>query len=260
MKKGWNARWTRSPDAMSQSELRRRMALGRESQKITDALRMTASSRQRRLRLQLAAFLPYAQALETMTARLQPPLMPQRRLTVIFASDMGLCGAYLPMLRKAALSKVSGPCVIIGRKAQSWRMPDAEVIAGSTAQLSALAARIEPADTAVHVLYTARINALSAEVKMVKIWPLPMADPHVLQEPEAMWRMAAEDHLAAALRRYALEAKLSEQAMRAMAMEEAGENAKRLLETLQRQYHRERQALITREITELAVTGEMDDE
>ena len=43
-------------------------------------------------------------------------------------------------------------------------------------------------------------------------------------------------------------------------MEEAGENAKRLLETLQRQYHRERQALITREITELAVTGEMDDE
>ena len=169
---------------MSQSELRRRMALGRESQKITDALRMTASSRQRRLRLQLDAFLPYAQALETMTARLQPPLMPQRRLTVIFASDMGLCGAYLPMLRKAALSKVSGPCVIIGRKAQSWRMPDAEVIAGSTAQLSALAARIEPADTAVHVLYTARINALSAEVKMVKIWPLPMADPHVLQEPE----------------------------------------------------------------------------
>lgn len=85
---------------MSQSELRRRMALGRESQKITDALRMTASSRQRRLRLQLDAFLPYAQALETMTARLQPPLMPQRRLTVIFASDMGLCGAYLPMLRK----------------------------------------------------------------------------------------------------------------------------------------------------------------
>ena len=58
MKKGWNARWTRSPDAMSQSELRRRMALGRESQKITDALRMTASSRQRRLRLQLDAFLP----------------------------------------------------------------------------------------------------------------------------------------------------------------------------------------------------------
>ena len=112
----------------------------------------------------------------------------------------------------------------------------------------------------MHVLYTARINALSAEVKMVKIWPLPMADPRVLQEPEAMWRMAAEDHLAAALRRYALEAKLSEQAMRAMAMEEAGENAKRLLETLQRQYHRERQALITREITELAVTGEMDDE
>ena len=72
---------------MSQSELRRRMALGRESQKITDALRMTASSRQRRLRLQLDAFLPYAQALETMTARLQPPR------TWDFAAHIFLCCA-----------------------------------------------------------------------------------------------------------------------------------------------------------------------
>ena len=80
------------------------------------------------------------------------------------------------------------------------------------------------------------------------------------QDQCAQRRSEDGEDLAAALRRYALEAKLSEQAMRAMAMEEAGENAKRLLETLQRQYHRERQALITREITELAVTGEMDDE
>ena len=43
-------------------------------------------------------------------------------------------------------------------------------------------------------------------------------------------------------------------------METASENAKQLIEELRRARHRQRQAQITREITEMSSMGAMDDE
>ena len=244
---------------MGSNELRRRMEGCAQSRQITEALRLIAVNRQRRAALQLHRVQPYAQALTAIMARVQPQIVPKQQLSVIFASDMGLCNDYLSALRKAAFARVHGPSVIIGRKAAGWRLPDARVIARSSYALDVIVREITP-QTAVQVLYTVKVNALRYEPRLVRIWPLPPEKQTLLQEPCGLWQPLREQYLHASLQRCAWEAECSEHALRAMAMETASENAKQLIEELRRARHRQRQAQITREITEMSSMGAMDDE
>lgn len=195
-------------------------------------------------------------------------------LTIVFSSDLGLCGGYnVNMLRYATtFIKKEDPIIVIGSKGRNWLSTRGynvvnEVIDSDAFDYVEASNMIEKALQQVlskeigkiQVVYTYFKNTVTFEPKLEVLFPVEKGQGKLESKQEILFEPNADEilntlipmALKSTLYSLWMETKTSEQASRRLAMENATDNAEELKEKLVLQFNQARQAAITQEITEI---------
>ncbi|MBN0919375.1 ATP synthase F1 subunit gamma [[Mycoplasma] gypis] len=201
-----------------------------------------------------------------------------KNLYIVIGSDLGLCGAYNANIVKTIRETIdeNSLLIVLGSKlVASLANYDSQTIQKfskigdkleySLAQI--ISKKIydviqEVYISTVNVVYTEYINSITTEVKTKQIFPIVADNIEKSDEGTvdlSMYEPSATKILANSFIIYfeasmflaMANAKLSEMSSRRTAMENATDNADELINTLQLNYNRSRQAKITEEITEI---------
>ncbi len=195
-------------------------------------------------------------------------------LTIVFSSDLGLCGGYnVNMLRYAStLIKKEDPIIVIGSKGRSWLSSrgynvvneyidsDAfDYVEASNMIDKALQQVLSKEIGKIQVVYTYFKNTVTFEPRLEVLFPVEKGQGKLESKQEILFEPNADEilntlipmALKSTLYSLWMETKTSEQASRRLAMENATDNAEELKEKLVLQFNQARQAAITQEITEI---------
>lgn len=195
-------------------------------------------------------------------------------LTIVFSSDLGLCGGYnVNMLRYAStLMKKEDPIIVIGSKGRSWLSSrgynvvneyidsDAfDYVEASNMIDKALQQVLSKEIGKIQVVYTYFKNTVTFEPRLEVLFPVEKGQGKLESKQEILFEPNADEilntlipmALKSTLYSLWMETKTSEQASRRLAMENATDNAEELKEKLVLQFNQARQAAITQEITEI---------
>lgn len=200
-----------------------------------------------------------------------------RTLTILFSSDLGLCGGYNGNMLKLAAStlKKEDPLVVVGTKGRSWMSLRGYTIQNDYLDMDnfsyedaveiinqALRMYLKDEISRIQVIYTEFVNTVTFRPVIKSLLPLGEAESGQKKaglKTETMFEPSADEilnelvpmALRSELYSLSLETRTSEQASRRMAMENANDNAEELNEALVLQYNQARQAAITQEIAEI---------
>lgn len=208
------------------------------------------------------------------------PILTGRIGLVFITADRGLCGGfntnlnhrYSRFLRQHPESEIVTVC--IGRKGRDFLrrkgmtakreyvniLNEVNFDRASEMIRDLLRLRAENRLDAIHLLYSRFRSAISQQIVLEQLAPLKPpeqesqgASPAYLFEPDAERAVEAilEQSMAIHLYRAMLESMTSEHGARMTAMDNATENAIELIEKLTLSLNRARQAVITKEITEI---------
>ena len=195
-------------------------------------------------------------------------------LTIVFSSDLGLCGGYnVNMLRYATtFIKKEDPIIVIGSKGRNWLSTRGynvvnEVIDSDAFDYVEASNMIEKALQQVlskeigkiQVVYTYFKNTVTFEPRLEVLFPVEKGQGKLESKQEILFEPNADEilntlipmALKSTLYSLWMETKTSEQASRRLARENATDNAEELKEKLVLQFNQARQAAITQEITEI---------
>ncbi len=197
-----------------------------------------------------------------------------RVLTIVFSSDLGLCGGYnVNMLRYASsYMKKEDPVIVIGTKGRSWLSSrgynivneyidsDAfDVVESSRIIEKALQQVLSKEIGKIQVVYTYFKNTVTFDPRLEVLFPVEKKEGRLESKQEILFEPDANSILdslipmvlKSSLYSLWMETKTSEQASRRLAMENATDNAEELKDKLVLQFNQARQAAITQEITEI---------
>lgn len=273
--------------SQSQQALRTRIRSVNSTKKITRAMEMIANAKLFRERTRMEANRNYAERMHYIAARAMMeakdadiPYMKKNTaegtFTILFCSDMGLCGSYNQNVLRYAEEQLrkKDPLVLIGTSLYRQLEEDGFSLQKegpvSSEQLTYAELKeyistgiqlfLEQKVGKVQVIYTKFINTMTF---------VPATDvllPSVMEEGEketalveTLFEPSAEEILVELIpmmvqnSAYAhwLESTTAEQGSRRMAMKTATDNATDLADELQLAYNKARQASITQEITEI---------
>ena len=219
--------------------------------------------------------------------RAQHPLLakrePRQVKLLVLTSDRGLCGAYnTNILRKAVEAvrqfKAEGKDVkvnIVGRKGRDFfRKRSAYTLGKVWSDLGMIdydkaadvgkniVDRFTAGDTdEVYLLYNEFKSVIQQKVTLEKLLPVEPpeeADPFMAAvdylyepSPEAILGSLLPKHVEVQVYRSMLESQASEMGARMTAMDSATRNARDMIERLTLKYNKQRQAAITKEISEI---------
>ena len=193
-------------------------------------------------------------------------------LTIVFSSDLGLCGGYnVNMLRYATtFIKKEDPIIVIGSKGRNWLSTRGynvvnEVIDSDAFDYVEASNMIEKALQQVLSKEIGKIqvvyfkNTVTFEPRLEVLFPVEKGQGKLESKQEILFEPNADEilntlipmALKSTLYSLWMETKTSEQASRRLAMENATDNAEELKEKLVLQFNQARQAAITQEITEI---------
>jgi F-type H+-transporting ATPase subunit gamma len=206
----------------------------------------------------------------------------QRVGYVVMATDKGLCGGLnvnefrrlIPEIRKFQEQGVEVDLCLIGAKAvQFFRRFKVNVVAtathlGENPQIKDLIGAVtvmldayrEGRIDQLFLIYNDFINTMSQQVDFQQLLPVEAVDASELQDTwDYIYEPDAVDLLDSVLTRYietqvyrgAVENVACEMASKMVAMKAATDNAGKLIDDLQLEYNKARQASITREISEI---------
>lgn len=254
------------------------------TKKITKAMQLVAAGKLQKQKQYMEENREYAYYLkETITDILsslpesEHPYLAKRdgkSVTVVFTSDMGLCGGYnanvLRMLEKEIGNDTD--IIMLGSRGVNWiNRRDFQMISTSSDleddcynELSIIADDLlkkyrDLEIASIRILYTKFINSVSFEPTCVTLLPIEETGKAKDDYQEVDFEPSGDQildtivpmYLRSLLYSYFLETKTSEQASRRMAMESATDNAEEIRATLELQFNQARQAAITQEITEI---------
>ena len=194
-----------------------------------------------------------------------------KRAYIVFSSDLGLCGAYNQGMFRLLSSKYGeGDLLIpIGAKAKArYGKGGYPLLEGELSMFDSPRSLLESAKrllqmktdgriSSLRAIYTKYINSLRFDPAEEVLLPLPKLEPPFEVKPiiEPSEQAARDEALATWLSLRLVELKeecsLCEQSSRRNAMDAANTNADELLEKLNIEYNKARQAAITQEITEV---------
>jgi len=219
--------------------------------------------------------------------RAQHPLLakrePKKVKLMVLTSDRGLCGAYnTNILRKAVEAvrqfKAEGKEVsvnVVGRKGRDFFRKRSAYTLGKVWSELGMIDYDKAADVGKHIverftageadeiylLYNEFKSVMQQNVTLEKLLPVEPpadADPFMaavdyLYEPtpEAILNSILPKHIEVQLYRSMLESQASEMGARMTAMDSATRNAKDMIERLTLKFNKQRQAAITKEISEI---------
>ncbi len=273
--------------SQSQQALRTRIRSVNSTKKITRAMEMIANAKLFRERTRMEANRSYAEKLHYIAQRAMQegkdadiPYLKKNTseavFTILFASDMGLCGSYNQNVLRYAEENLNkeDPIVLVGTslyrqlKEDGFHPLHEEVISSDRLTFAMLKEYVsqgidmflENKVGRVQVIYTKFINTMTF-VPATDVL-LPCATSETEQEKstvETLFEPSPEEILLELIpmmvqdSAYAhwLESTTAEQGSRRMAMKTATDNATDLADDLQLEYNKARQASITQEITEI---------
>ncbi len=281
--------------AQNKVALKRRIRSVRATKKITNAMELIATSKLQRQKQKMELNRVYASTLFQAFNRVlgsaniqEIPYLTEREgktLTLVFVSDMGLCGGYNSNILNKIKESIPNDQLlfIVGSKGRSWlRRFDyhlfGELHTGDNLSYGHIAkaadkimdAYLSGEITKLQVLYTKFVNTMTFEPNIVTLLPisesvLPTKDAQeevlnqdIIFEPDAVTliNQLVPMFIQSLLYSYWLESKTSEHAARRMAMDNATDNAEELIEELVLKYNQSRQSAITQEITEIVAGAE----
>ena len=197
-----------------------------------------------------------------------------KNLYIVLSSSLGLCGAYNSNIFRLADVSISekDDAIILGKKAISHyqngvfnKIETFKEYSG-VSNISTINAIVDYIKKEylkgtykeIHLIYTAYKNSLVFHPVDYQVLPLTMekqekAPYPPIMEPnqEALIEVLVPLYLKNSIYAKFLESEVCEQAARSNAMENATKNAEELLESLQIEFNKARQAAITQEITEI---------
>jgi len=270
-------------------DLKRRIKSVKNTSQITKVMEMVAATKMKRAQNQALSSRPYSENLSEALARLLPkinieshPLLSRNKSdktgVILLSTDKGLVGALNTNLMRSVIS-LTASFYTVGKKgrvfiARTGKDLKADFENEDTVtfrQAKQLAKMITEAYLAkdlgeVYLVYPQFVSTLKQEAKKKKILPI---DPVILNVSEGSRSLSANEFLfepnvdslldfilihqvEEQIYQALLETKASEHSARMVAMKNATDNAKDLVEDLQLNYNQTRQDAITREILEIA--------
>ena len=255
------------------------------SYKITSAMKLVSTVKLKKWKNKMLANKDYALRIDeiakTVFANIEESNNPyftkknaDKNLYIVLSSSLGLCGAYNSNIFRLADIKISekDDAIILGNKAishyQNGAFNKIETFkeysgVSNVGTIDAIVEFIKKeylkgTYREIHLIYTAYKNSLVFHPVDYQVLPLTMEkqekDPcPPIMEPnqEALIDVLIPLYLKNSIYAKFLESEVCEQAARSNAMENATKNAEELLENLQIEFNKARQAAITQEITEI---------
>lgn len=263
-------------------ELKRRINAITGIAKLTDAMKKVSAARLRRAQRLLFSARPYTEALSSMTENLffpsvSHPFFEEREIKragiIVVTSERGLCGGFnMNIIREAESLAKSFPDVLLfvvgkmGEKHFARRPYKIEMsiplppLGFSLEDILPLAeastsAFIKGDIDTLYIVYTHFHTTGTLIPTTRRLLPLERKaeEREFLFEPQldSLLDQLLPHYLHTNIFRALLETETSEQSARFISMDMATQNANRLLQSLRIQYNKERQALITNEISEI---------
>lgn len=272
-------------------QMRNRMKAVETIKKITHAMRLIAMSTHVRLRDQEPFFREYQNEIEQLFLSLykQYPLVKNplfnppahnKSLCIIIGSQKGLCGNFNDLLFKLfekklpSIAQETTDIITLGKKAYDFikahKIPVARKFdLESSHKITQLAhaltdaiINVEQPYSSVVILSNYPITFFGHKTHITQLIPISAAhetkkiidleDYEWEEKPAEILQHLAELHIIVALEYAIFQSLLAEQAARFVSMDSSTRNAKDVLETMQIQYNKLRQAKITKELTELS--------
>ena len=255
------------------------------SYKITSAMKLVSTVKLKKWKNKMLANKEYALRIDeiakTVFANIEESHNPyfekknaDKNLYIVLSSSLGLCGAYNSNIFRLADVSISekDDAIILGKKAishyQNGAFNKIETFkeysgVSNTGVINAIVDYIKKeylkgTYREIHLIYTAYKNSLVFHPVDYQVLPLTMdkqekAPYPPIMEPnqEALIEVLVPLYLKNSIYVKFLESEVCEQAARSNAMENATKNAEELLENLQIEFNKARQAAITQEITEI---------
>jgi len=271
--------------AQNRQALKSRIRSTQATMKITSAMELMSNSKLQRQRSMMEKNREYSTTLlNTMHHILSESDQVENKylqknnsetvLTIVFSSDLGLCGGYnVNMLRYAAsYMRKEDPVIVIGTKGRSWLSSrgynvvneyidsDAfDAVDASRIIEKALQQVLAKEIGKIQVVYTYFKNTVTFEPRLEVLFPVEKKAKKLECRQEILFEPNANEilntlipmTLKSSLYSLWMETKTSEQASRRLAMENATDNAEELKDKLVLQFNQARQAAITQEITEI---------
>ncbi|WP_322935469.1 ATP synthase F1 subunit gamma [Mycoplasmopsis felis] len=273
------------------NNLKNRISVVSSTQKITNAMELVSTSKLRRLRNEYTQVKSYLDTLQDtfneLIAHVQPndfyQIFPQNNiessLYIVITSDLGLCGSYNSNIIKLLTEKIkqNDKIIILGTKGVG-------LVLGSSLKDQVIKSYINIGDklsyklsneitkmaleyytdkkiSKINLIYTEFINNLTQTPISLQLFPINVNSYSKTQnqtdsiefEPNAETVLLETIPMFISSMIYCLSAnsKISEMASRRNAMENATSNAGDLIKDLKLEFNRQRQGIITQEITEI---------
>ena len=271
--------------AQEVARIKKRIKSVGSSYKITSAMKLVSTVKLKKWKSKMLANKEYALRIDEIARTIfssveesKNPYFERRpadkNLYIVLSSSLGLCGAYNNnnfLLADARISE-KDDAIILGNKAishyQNGVFNKIETFKdySNVSDIAMINSIIEYIKTEylkgtyqeVHLIYTSYKNSLVFHPVDYQILPLQMdisqkeAYPPIMEpNQEALIDVLIPLHLKNSVYAKFLESEVCEQASRSNAMENATKNAEELLEDLQIEFNKARQAAITQEITEI---------
>jgi F-type H+-transporting ATPase subunit gamma len=276
-------------------DIRRRIRGVRNTAQITKAMELVAASRMRRAQQRVLASRPYSETIRALIGQLAAtpgrgevlhPLLVQREIDtvgiIVLTSDRGLCGPLNTNTIRRGSELILAQSheielITIGRKGQDYFARRGHKLLATFTGLGDRPEYMEIVPIArvvmesymagvmdiCYVVYPEFVSTLAQRPKVLQIFPLQaleraerpvdyIFEPDPISILEALLPRYVEVQIYQAI----LETIASEQSARMVAMRNANDAAKDLIDALTLTYNKERQAGITREVTEIAAAAE----
>jgi len=275
----------------SVKDLKLRIRAVKNTQQITKAMKMVAAARIKRAEVKVRASRPYTQKMGEMVANLvgstdEPnPFFverPVKRIGVLLVTaDKGLCGSYNSNIIRLAQSffeqkkSVEIEILTVGNKGRSFftkrNRKSTKHFSPAFYPLFADALAISELMTEkflngewdeVDVVYSSFVSAISQKPIQKRLLPFSIeskekkTDFLYEPDPESVLKELLPKYLNVLIFNVLLEARAAELGAKLVAMGNATDNAKKLIDNLNLQFYRARQESITKEILEVASGAE----
>ena len=271
--------------AQEVARIKKRIKSVSGSYKITSAMKLVSTVKLKKWKNKMLANKEYALRIDeiakTVFANIEESKNPyftkkksNKNLYIVLSSSLGLCGAYNSNIFRLADAHITekDDAIILGNKAISHyqngvfnKIETFKEYSGvsNIATINAITEYIKQeylkgTYQEVHLIYTSYKNSLVFHPVDYQVLPLVLEKQEKtpyppIMEPnqEALINVLVPLYLKNSIYAKFLESEVCEQAARSNAMENATKNAEELLDSLQIEFNKARQAAITQEITEI---------
>ena len=247
-------------------DIKKRVTAANQTRKITRTMELIASSRLQRSKAQLTHYQVWMRHLRDAACclpdqyfePLDEPLPGSKRAYIVMGGSQGLSGSYSPSLLQYADPPATDQVILAVGSAAEIYFPEAHSLLGDeipsadyaqTITSTALSLYERKAVCAVLMVYTKGSRHVTEQL-------LPLVRQHaeqnvaVIAEPSArsLHPVLYREYVEALVHEAHLQAFLAEQIARVSAMDNATQNADKIIDDLRATYNRIRQSSITQEI------------